>query len=74
MSETAPTNEWMCPNCKAWIPSGNYHICGGMTGYKYEQPTASYSWPAYIDNNALNRIADALEKLVELLEKQNVDV
>jgi hypothetical protein len=50
---------WFC-TCGAWVRNGVTHACS--TGiYPGIKPS--------IENEQLKRIADALEKLIELLEK-----
>jgi hypothetical protein len=57
---------WECAYCGAWVPNGVTHSCLSAT-----YPGTTYTYPPYIDNGQLKRIADALEKLVELLEQRN---
>ena len=55
---------YTCPNCGAWVPSGVWHTCSQpqvMYHYTYDAGTSVDDRPA----RALERIADALEKLAK---------
>lgn len=64
-----PTDNGMygyyCNNCQIWVPSGVSHVCGNI----YPQLYPQYYGSLYVDNTILERIAKALEELVELKKK-----
>lgn len=58
---TTGSGGYECRNCGAWVPSGAIHECGILG-------TPSTLSPA-TNVEALNRIARALEKIAEALDK-----
>jgi len=81
LSGTSTAGYWVCPHCGATVPASELHICPGrendFTGSWPPKPDFSDGYP-YTDNvttppealearrvAALERIADALEKLAQ---------
>ena len=70
LSGTGTAGYWVCPHCGARIPGGVPHICGGRGDSNSWTPDPDYS-SRYPNADvlearrvrALERIADALEKL-----------
>lgn len=60
--QTSSGDGYICGRCGQWVPYNGTHNC--MNSY--------YSiWPTYIfDNILLDRIAKALERIADALEKE----
>ena len=54
---------WQCGACGAWIPYGQSHHCPNVN--------YTYSYYPYIDNQILERIASALERIANQLESKD---
>ena len=67
------TNGYSCPKCGAFVNYGQYHECDSGTGKNPNPPTYYPPFPQYVfqnlDNVNLGRIATALEKMLDIMEK-----
>ena len=54
---------WYCNNCHRWVAPSENHQCWGFT-------PDTYKFTPIIEPALLERIASALERLIELLEKK----
>jgi hypothetical protein len=56
---------WTCPQCGAWVPYGQTHIC-----YSSCDPTVTYNYPCCACFSQLQQLLEKLDKLINLMEKR----